>query len=493
MCRRIAILLLLIVLGLNIYRAWTQSITADEAFAESLFLNGHISRLFNSYDASHHVLHTLLTKLSVLAFGLSEFTLRLPSLLGGLFYLATLYRLTRHVFGGGGQFLLAFALAGLNPLVLDHLSAARGYGLALALFLWSLHQMLLYSGGDHDTSRVLKAGLGLGLSVAANLTLLVPATALAVLFLLVLVRSGRLSAALDAFVVPGIVTAFVIVVLPLTKATREHFYVGLASVGESLRLLVALSMFHHPLDPRVSAVLPQPDFWYALFGYLLAPAVLAAAGAAASVVLWRWWRGRRLALAGGPARFLLLGGGSLVLSVGILVALHGAMKVLYPYARTGLYLIPLFTLTALALPASLGTRRRASRLVGGPLWAVGAFTVLIYLLQLPTKVYGEWTYDSSTKDIVNLIRDRQRERPLSRVRVGITWMLEPSINFYRRIYSLDWLAPVERKDPDGDYDYFALLEADAALIKKRGLRVLFHDPAAGVYLAEPAGLRQSYR
>ena len=126
MYRRTAILLLLALFSVNVYRAWTQSITIDEAFAESLFLNGRLELLFTSYDACHHVLHTILSKLSVLLFGLSEHTLRIPSLLGGLLYLITVYRLARHVFGEGRQFLLAVALLSLNPLVLDFMSAARG-------------------------------------------------------------------------------------------------------------------------------------------------------------------------------------------------------------------------------------------------------------------------------------------------------------------------------------------------------------------------------
>ena len=178
---------------------------------------------------------------------------------------------------------------------------------------------------------------------------------------------------------------------------------------------------------------------------------------------------------------------TLVLSVGILVALHGTLRVLYPYGRTGLYLIPLFSLTTLALPASLSRRRAALLLAGRPLWVVGMACVAVYLAQSHTRYYGEWLFDASTKDIVKLIRDRQRERPLARARVGITWELEPSMNFYRRAYKLAWMAPLERKGPEADYDYYVLLDRDALLIKKRGLRVLYDNRVSGVYLAEPGG------
>ncbi len=83
--------------------------------------------------------------------------------------------------------------------------------------------------------------------------------------------------------------------------------------------------------------------------------------------------------------------------------------------------------------------------------------------------------------------DRQRERPLAKVRVGISWMLEPSMNFYRRVYNLEWMTPLDRKGPNGDYDYYVLLDGEAPLIKKRGLRVLYDNRVSGIYLAEPGG------
>ena len=66
---------------------------------------------------------------------------------------------------------LAVALLTLNPLVLDFLVAARGYGIALALFTYAL--VLLVRWGQNEKDRrpasLVKAGIALGLSVAANL------------------------------------------------------------------------------------------------------------------------------------------------------------------------------------------------------------------------------------------------------------------------------------------------------------------------------------
>ena len=500
--RRIAIAILLFVFSVSVFRAWTQSITHDEAFFQSLFLTGSLSRLFDSYDASHHVLHTILCKISISLFGLSEFTLRLPSLLGGLLCLVTFFRLSRRLFGDGPLFLLSVSLLALNPQVLDYMSAARGYGLALALLLWALYQMLEYAwaagapgGGLLDASRIYKASIALALSVASNLTFLVPATALALVFLSVLAADGalggdpraarRLSSAIDSFVLPGVVTAFVIVILPLTKAKPGSFYVGRTSLGESMTNLVLASLCHHRLSGRLTALLPVADFLYVTFVKVLVPAVFAATILACTVALRRWVRRRSFRDLEITDQFLLLCGGSMLLAVGMLVAANRVFQLLYPQGRTGLYLAPLFTLTALTLWASIRKYRVLSLLTGLPLAAVAVLCLVQFVAEFQVTRYSEWRFDAATKRIVQLIRERHAKQPRARVRVGNTAALEPAINFYRRLYKLDWMQPVTRETPDGHHDYYVLTEQDTPLIEKLGLTVLFVDAGSGTALAVP--------
>jgi hypothetical protein len=296
-----------------------------------------------------------------------------------------------------------------------------------------------------------------------------------------------LAEAIDHFAVPGIVSCFIIVVLPLTRAQLGQFDFGMPSLGESLRDLVAMSLYHHPLDSRMNAFLPLPGFWFATFAYVLVPAVLGGAAVACLVILYRRIRRGEAAEIGEASWCLLLGGGSLLLSIGFLVSIHRALQVPYPAARMGLYLIPLFTLTAMALPASLHIGRKAWLVVGAPLWITGLACLAHYLAHFQTTHYGGFRYDASTKKIVGLIRDRQAMRPLAGVRVGATWQLEPSMNFYRRRYRLDWMEPLDRRGADGEFDYYILHAADARLIKTRGLRVLYANRLSDVHLAVPGG------
>jgi hypothetical protein len=80
-----ALLFALLRTGWCAYRAATQSIVHDEAYSFFKFIDGPWSNLWTPlYDAGNHVLYLALAKLSVDFLGVSELSLRLPSVLAGL-------------------------------------------------------------------------------------------------------------------------------------------------------------------------------------------------------------------------------------------------------------------------------------------------------------------------------------------------------------------------------------------------------------------------
>src|SRR5271165_4832761 len=166
--------------AVNVYRAAHQSITSDEALTWDLYIANPLNWIFVVYDANNHVLHTLLCRLSVALLGLSELTMRLPSLAGGLLYLAFVYKLCRLLFFNFWTFLLAMGALMLNPFLMDYLSAARGYGMALGFFIAALYfAVRFFDDGPEaaDANRVPLAAVLLGLAISANLVFLFPAVA----------------------------------------------------------------------------------------------------------------------------------------------------------------------------------------------------------------------------------------------------------------------------------------------------------------------------
>src|SRR5437868_13414221 len=139
---RAACLLLLALWAANVYRAATQAITPDEAITYTRYVGPPLRDSLQRTTANNHVLNTLLARIPTSYFHLTDLALGLRGVLLGGLYLWAVFRLARRTCGAGPMFLAGVGLLSLNPLVLDHLSAARGYGMGLAVWMWALELML---------------------------------------------------------------------------------------------------------------------------------------------------------------------------------------------------------------------------------------------------------------------------------------------------------------------------------------------------------------
>src|SRR5579871_1556078 len=102
---------LLVLLGvMNVYRAWTQSVVVDEARTYLAFVKPPLSQILSTYEANHHVLHSLLCKVTTGVFGLSEWSLRIPSLLGGFLYFVMIFLISRRWLGVGWWMVMSVSL-----------------------------------------------------------------------------------------------------------------------------------------------------------------------------------------------------------------------------------------------------------------------------------------------------------------------------------------------------------------------------------------------
>jgi hypothetical protein len=508
--RYVALALLAALVAANCYRAATQSLTHDEALTWGLYLAGPAARIFDFYDPNHHFLGTLLEKFITSVFGFSELALRLPSLAAGALYFLVACRLSVFLFGEGLLFLLTVAVLSAHPLVLDFLVAARGYGLALALFLWGLFELLRYqTEEDHQRQRLrLVAGsCGLSLAVWANLTLLFPVLALALVFLLTArfvrgeheppsaaqpkpgasrkKRDGGPKPARAAerkppgrfrwFVLPAVGWALLMILtMPMEKARADQLYVGVASPAASLENLVRLSLAHNPgpldLDWGQLAVGLRVVMWGA-------PVVVMAALARGWVAFRRQRRGG--APPSGVEQMLLMVSGTAAGSVLLLAAAHHGYGLPYPVDRTGLYFLPLATLCL----AGLGVGVRL-RLLGFAHAAVLMAFAVQWLLQWNITHFQVWRYDADTKAVFRRIEaDSGGRKPP--IRVGASWMYLPALEYYRNRGEPARFAPIA-PNPDGDFDYYMLEVRDRKLVASRNLRVIYRGPVSEAVLAVPA-------
>ena len=176
----------------------------------------------------------------------------------------------------------------------------------------------------------------------------------------------------------------------------------------------------------------------------------------------------------------------IVASGGVFIA-HAALGYPYPELRTGLYWIPLATLATVALMAEV----RRELAITLSLFSIGI--VVQYAANFQTSYYLEWRYSAGARPIMERIRSLKPAGTTQPLIVGATWLLEPSLNFYRDIFHLDWFEEIlplgsggERKSlEETECDFYVLWEDDRSLASKRQLRVLMDDPVSEAMLAIP--------
>jgi 4-amino-4-deoxy-L-arabinose transferase-like glycosyltransferase len=429
------------------------------------------------FDANNHVLNSLLSKASVELFGIKEWSLRLPSVAGGALYLFAAYRLCFLLFGGGAWSFLTTALLTTNPLLLDHLSAARGYGLALAFLLLSTYE--LFRAVQAATPRSLyAAGIFCGLSIAANMTSLFPVTALGVAFVAITAASGQFQVKRlwDEFVVPMSLVSFLFLVLPLSSMQSDNFYFGARRLVDSIRNLAQLSFEYDPVRTDWLPVIGYGLHYMSALALPFLSILLCGSILYGIVDLMKLHRQRPDESGPGvSACFFALAFSTAVL---LIVAAHWFLAAPYPLMRTALYFLPLSVLAA----SSLAYRYRYIRPVGYSSCGLGVLCLVAFLFQVNVSFYAEWRFDAGTKRIVKFIRSRMPSE--KRLVVRTSWVLEPSLNFYRLLYRLNW-QPVDRSGPEKPGDIIVVTQENQSSIARLGLQVIYADAVSGTVVALP--------
>ena len=437
---RLTLLLLVALFVVNIYRAATQGITVDEAFTYQHFVAPPFSKVMTSYDVNHHVLNSLLAKLTTSLFGVSDLTLRMPSLLGGLIYLIAVRAIVLHVFSAGWA-LAAFGLLSLNPFVLDYLSAARGYGLALGFLLSALWFLL--------RSKWYSAGICFGLAAGANLSFLYPIGGLLGMVAVVDVSKKNIGVLLERVAVPFVVLPFVLYVVPLSRASPKQFVFSPPTLLTSFWYLVKYTFGRNQV-PLTNWVLVGTE--------VLVLLVLAGSAAACIVILLNK-----------PCtsldRLILLNGGGMLLCLAITWLAHVTVGAGYPYSRTEVYWPVMLTLGGVALI----DRFVRWPVLRWPAWGLAALCLAGFVYEFETGYYDEWRFDAGSKRIANLILEKGGRGP---VRIACSGILQHSLRFYSNLNHTKWQII---EDPHADGDFHVLLHEDY----RPELKLLYQDPVSG--------------
>ena len=440
------------------WRANNQSIVGDEAASFNYYLNGSWVNLYLQKAPNVHILYSLASKLSLTVLGLSEFALRLPSVVAGLFLMLGIWRILERSPSRLVRWAVYLVFL-LNPLLLDFSVVGRGYVLALALLAWSIHFAM--------QKRWTHAGILLGLSISANFTCAFAAAGLIAATVLVdksLHPAGRMAAL-------GGVVALALCAPSIPGAWEE-----IRTVHSTHVPLGHIWLEDSVYDLIVRSIRPSPPA--GLFGgatggraiqYVFLP-VAAMIVFLSGLFTWRKQEDRASLI---PAL-------TLVVDVLLVVAARHSIDLWYPLNHYGLHWI---LLSLLSLGIAAGSIPPGPRLACAV--ALAALAVQ-FASQLHANYFAIWFYDASINQVARRLEHEVQGQPPGSVSLSVSEMHQDQMEFYRLRYHISALQPVERvsRAARSGRDYYVWNLPERRRPELLKLTVLYRDDFSGVILAK---------
>ena len=447
----------LLVYSVILFRAAYQSVTLDEADAFMTFATGNLDISF--YPSSgNHVLNSLLARYTTQVFGLSQFTFRIPAMLGALLYLLSVAAIVTRL--APTRHLLAFAILTCNPFILDYLVASRGYALALGFLaaMVALAMRILDRGPTPIRDTIL-ISICAALAVAANFSFAFCIAGTLGAFLLSLPKTKRWFALALAATIPGAIVGFAIVGKTLMAFPRDQLYYGAHSWPE---------MWTEMLD----AVFPKQNLQLAS----IEPVLTAARGAAPYFILLPISIGLWMSTKSWPTRFVALALAATLTAHGLA---HSIQNLLLPLDRTSIFIA--FFLSVLAVISA--THPPAQRISTTALCA----SLLIFALAFRTSYFRIWEFDMDVnrgfEAYLRYAKDHKIES------AACTWRYGGAYNFYRAASKAD--IPkcdyIDQSNPPPRTAYFLWDPGEAEFIEKSKLEILYKGPISGLVVGIRSG------
>ena len=457
-----------------IYKASTTSYTHDESYTYTHYVHQGFMDIvsYKTPYTNNHILNTVVMKYCELLFGSSELSLRLPNILAfilySIFIILLLYKyIPKLMFP-------FYLLMVLNPHLLDFFALARGYGLSFAFLLMSLYYLSLYFTSKQNKHLIL-FNVGAFLSVMSNFSLL--------------------NYYVAALIVYNIVSY---VVLKIDSTSNNyHFYkqnkINIVSVilsgmvlYEPLRRISKMSLLDFGgkngfMEDTVGTAIYS--FFYEMyltpFLETIFKVFIVSVVALTLIIILKAIVQRNITLFKVHISLVLI---NLILLaiVTITIAQHLILGNDYYIHRFALFFYPIFILNFIFL---LNYFFQLSKTTSVSISYLCASLALFNIyINHNTAFYKDWKIDSDVKSMMqNLVLEHQKY-PNKNMRLGINWLFEPGVNFYRYTWDLKWLNPAHRRGISKYDDYFYILNTDKEYMDLSNKPVVYKNEQTGAVL-----------
>ena len=458
----------------SIYRAVTYPFTHDESLSFAIFNWGpHWAN-----TANNHLLNTLLMQLCSFLFGNSELSLRLPNIIAHAIYLiCTMLFISR--FQSSLLQLVGFIAFNFNPFILDFFFFARGYGLALAFLLSSVYllekahtQKMRHDEFDKMLFLSTLSGMFSVFSNFAFLNFYLPLLLASAVLLFYNETTQRLnfrwnwtmtilSAANGLFLIK------IALILFQLRAQSELYFGGKTGfLADTVTSLIKASFYSMSYSGIVKKNISF--LLLATFGMLI-------------------FLSFYLIVFKKEVPFFVLALTILIAAAILPILQNFLLGVLYPVTRAALYYLPLYVVTMISAFDLLIQRTDS-------LWkknvVLTIFTVIAMIVgwhfyntfELNTSFF--WSYDKHNKEIISIIeQNRMIYFPNEIINLGVTWQMEPSLNFYRFTRGDTWLAPITRKPIENEqWHYIYGFENDMMQLENNYVTLAYYPDIKTILL-----------
>jgi hypothetical protein len=417
---------------------------------------------------NNHILNTVLIKYCEQFFGSSELMLRLPNIAACLLYIVYAIKLLRKM--APALLIPGFIILMVNIHLVDFFSLARGYGLSFAFMLMSIYHLIHYFSSSQKKDLLL-FNAGAFFAVLSNFSLINYYVSALVVYNMFLIYKSRLSRdntnpyhfyKINRIHLGAMVVFIAVLYEPLRRISKQ----GMLDFGgkegfleDTFGSLIKGVFYETPLSMNVYVGLK-----------IAMLAILVLTGIIIARTLFRKERAFVTNHSGLAITYLILLG-IIVLSYVQHLLIHNDFYT----GRFALFIYPLFMLHVIFLMNYLcqGKYRLAPALF---LYSISILLVISFSSNMNLRFYQDWKYDSGTKTVVNIISNANQQQTdrSKKISLGINWLFEPTVNFYRYTQNLGWLKQAHRKGISGKENYLYLFESDtnAYLTKGKPLRFL---------------------
>jgi hypothetical protein len=448
-------------------RAAVQSITIDESVSYNLFASRHLYLLFN---ANNHILNSTLMYGFTRLLGPSQFTARLPALLGAALYIGAAYRFCRLL--GASLFLQAtvFVCLVFNPFIFDYLVAARGYGLALGFLMWALVSFAesnLQGGPLVAACAISSACAAMSISANFSFAFVNLSAMLAILLGACYQRPKEKVSLVAACALPGTIIVVIACGRALSQFDRNQFFYGAHSLRDTFGSIIEASLFENRFT-------------------FLQPFVFPLVGVTGS--LWLVYVLIRRAKAP-MARFGLAAAAIFAVTAGIHWSAFRLFGLLLPNDRTAIYFFPLFMIAAGTL-ASIPPSSRPGRFLHAGFLGALAIMAVYFLLCLRLTYFKEWFWDADVQRAYSVLTCLNREHQVTRV--ASTWEYRGPLNFYQAASPSSIEAIDDMFDPQQTQVYVVDTFHSFDALSGKNWKIFYRSPVTDLVLAAPPQLASAY-